>query len=94
MEQHLIDLGKVLEKLAKANLKVNVEKCLFIKEEVLVLGHLVSKDGIKPNTKKVEAIVKLPPPKDITGVKSFLGVINFYRKFIRDCTSQSEPLMS
>ena len=69
-----------------------MEKCLFVKIEVIVLGHLVNSAGIKPNPKKIKSIQKLPAPKDVTEVKGFLGVINFYKKFILKYASISEPL--
>ena len=59
-EQHLIDVEEVLKHLEKAYLKANVEKCLFAKEQVLVLGHIVSEKGILPNPKKVQSIVDMP----------------------------------
>ena len=55
------------------NLKLNSEKCNFVKTELKVLGHLLLKQGIQPDPKKVESIKKLEPPKDVTVVKSFLG---------------------
>lgn len=93
MDQHLIDVENVLKQLDKANLKVNIDKCSFVKSQVLVLGHIVSQHGILPNPEKIKAIEKLCPPQDITGVKSFLGVVNFYRRFIKNCSGISEPLI-
>ena len=52
LEQHYEDVNRVLERLSVANLKVNVNKCAFAREEVIVLGLKVSKDGINPNTAK------------------------------------------
>ena len=54
--QHLIDLGEVFKRLTAVNLELNLEKCNFVKTEVKVLGHLVSKQGIQPDSKKVESI--------------------------------------
>ena len=54
--QHLIDLGEVFKRLTAVNLKLNLEKCNFVKTEVKVLGHLVSKQGIQPDPEKVESI--------------------------------------
>ena len=62
-------------------------------EQVLVLGHLMSKDGIKPNPAKITAIQKMPKPSSITEVKGFLGVINFYRRFIKSCSSIADPII-
>ena len=57
LTEHLHDIDKLLAKLDGVNLKVNLNKCSFCKEEVLVLGHIVSKEGISPKPKKVEAIL-------------------------------------
>ena len=92
-EQHLVDLDQVLNKLYGANLKINMEKCLFLKAEVIMLGHLVNSAEIRPNPKKIKNIQQIPASMDVTKVKGFLGVINFYKKFISKCTSISEPLM-
>ena len=62
LTEHLQDVDKLLAKLDVANLKVNLNKCSFCKEEVLVLGHIVSKEGISLNPKKVEAILKSRRP--------------------------------
>ena len=70
-----------------------MEKCSFVKPEVKVLGSLVSKQGIWPEPKKVEVIQQLTPPKDVTGVKSFMGVINYFCKFIPRCSILAEPLL-
>ena len=91
--QHLIDLSKIFKRLSEVNLKINLEKCSFVKSEVKVLGHLVSKQGIRPDPKKVEVIQQLTPHKDVTGVKSFVGVINYFRKFIPRCLILAEPLL-
>ena len=72
-EQHLKDLDYVLEKLHQANLKVNMEKCAFMREKVVVLEHLVNIQGIKPNPEKKNSIIKLPALWNISEMKKFLG---------------------
>ena len=62
--------------------------------KIKVLGHLVSQKGIWPDPKKTEIIRNFPAPKDVTGVKSFMGVINYFRKFIPNCSILAEPLLS
>ena len=89
-KQHLVDLDQVFEKLHRANLKINMEKCQFVKTEVILLGHLINSAGIRPNPEKIKSIQKLPAPRDVTKVKRFLEVIIFYRKFIPECASISE----
>ena len=83
----------MFSKLKQVNLKVNLAKCEFAKSQVKVLGHIVSGRGIQPDEDKVTVIQNLPPPTDKTGVKSFLGVVNFYQRFIRDCSTLAEPLI-
>ena len=71
LEQHYEDVNCVLERLSVANLKVNVNKCAFAHDEVIVLGFKVSKDGINLNPAKVQGINDLQPVKNISGLNKF-----------------------
>ena len=93
LEQHYEDVDRVLERLSVANLKVNVNKCAFAREEVIVLGFKVSKDGINPNPAKVQGINDLQPPKNVSGVKQILGMFNFYQKFIPNFATLADPIV-
>ena len=87
-EEHIERLRGVFEKLAAAGLRLKPSKCEFFKSQVAYLGHIVSKDGIETDPKKIEAIEKWPVPKTVTEVRSFLGFTNYYHKFIPQvCTS-------
>ena len=92
MEQHLVDVETVIEKLAKAYLKINVDKCSFAQDKVQVLGHIVSREGVKTNPTLVEGIRQKAPPTNITKVQGFLEMANFYRKFIPNFAEIAEPL--
>ena len=94
MKQHLVDLENVFKRIQGADLKLNFDKCKFALPEVKVLGHMVSKKGIRPNPKKTEIIWNLPAPKDVTGVKSFMGVIKYLRKSIPNFSVLAEPLLT
>ena len=83
----------VLERLSVAKLKVNVNKCAFAREEVVVLGFKVSKDGINPNPAKAQGNNDLKPPKNVSRVKQFIGVFNFYQKFILNFTMLADPIV-
>ena len=85
-------LAQVFEKLSSAGLKLKPSKCEFCKPRIEYLGHIVSKDGIEVNPKKIEAIVKWPRPKTVTQVHSFLGFCNYYRKFIYKFAQIAKPL--
>ena len=67
-------------------------KISFYAQEGIVLGHLVSKRGIEVDRAKIEVITKLPPPKCVKDIRSFLGHAGFYRRFIKDFSKISKPL--
>ena len=64
----------------------------FFEEYVKYLGHIVSKDGIHASKRKVKAITSVPPPTDISKLRSFLGMVNHYGKFVKRLTDLSAPL--
>jgi len=73
-------------------LKINIEKCTFFKNKVTLLGHILSTEGISPIPKKVKVIINWIPPKDKTQLRSFLGDIGYYRKFIYNFAQIAYPL--
>ncbi|KAK7576094.1 hypothetical protein V9T40_012380 [Parthenolecanium corni] len=81
-EQHKHHLRQLLAKLDEAGLTINVAKSEFGKDEVDFLGYNISQGGIAPKSKKVQAILDYPPPKDMHGLRRFLGMTNFYRRCI------------
>ena len=88
----LHNLTLVLKRCMETNLVLNWEKCHFMEREGIVLGHRVSGKGIEIDLAKIEIIEKLPPPTSVKGVRSFLGHIGFYRRFIQDFSKVSKPL--
>ncbi|XP_075486211.1 uncharacterized protein LOC142525806 [Primulina tabacum] len=90
----LENLNLVLVRCEESNLVLNWEKCHFMVQEGIVLGHKVSENGIEVDQAKVEVIKNLPPPSSIKGVRSFLGHAGFYRRFIKDFSKIAKPLSS
>ena len=86
------NLSKVLQRCEETNLVLNWEKCQFMVNEGIVLGHKVSQDSLEVDKAKVEAIEKLPPPTSVKGIRSFLGHVGFYRRFIKDFSKVAKPL--
>ncbi|KAM9993566.1 hypothetical protein ACTFIZ_009422 [Dictyostelium cf. discoideum] len=82
LEEHYQHINNVLEKLRDNQVFLTKDKANFFQSEVIFLGHIVSQDGIRVKDSKVEAIIRIDYPKTIKEVRSLLGAINFYRKFI------------
>ncbi len=91
-DEHLKHLREVFDRLLGANLKLKPSKCTFAHPEVSFLGHVVTRDGIRPDEKKILAIKKFPPPRDVTGVKRILGLLGYYRHFICAFAKIAAPL--
>ena len=81
-EEHLKTLNLVLERLQSAGLHLNRTKCFFLQPSLDYLGHRLDEHGIHPTQEKVRAIRDAPEPKNITELRSFLGLINYYGKFL------------
>ena len=76
----------------ETNLVLNWEKCHFMVKEGIVLGHQISERGIEVDKAKIETIEKLLAPSSLKGIKSFLGHIGFYKRFIKDLYKIAKPL--
>ena len=91
-EEHLKRLEAVFQKLCAAGLKLKPSKCFFFREEIEYLGHVVSGKGISTNPKKIEAVSKWPTHKTVYDVRSFLGFVGYYRRFIKHFSRITKPI--
>ena len=80
----LENLRQALIRYEEINLVLNWEKCHFMIKEGIVLGHWISERGIEVDKANIETIEKVPPPSSVKGIRSFLGHVGFYRRFIKD----------
>ena len=91
-EGHLENLRRVLEICKEKNSVLNWEKCHFMVTQGIMLGHIVSREGIEVDKEKVELMSNLPTAKCVKDIRSFLGNVGFYRRFIRDFSAIERPL--
>jgi len=91
-EEHLTRLEEVLSKLHKFNVRINLEKSKFFLDKVDYCGYVVNRVGIHKDNRKIEAIQKMPRPKNVSEIRAFTGMINYYGRFIRNLSSILHPL--
>lgn len=92
IQDHEQKLSAVFKQLKDANLRLQPDKCEFLRQEVIYLGHVISKNGVQPNPEKTAIIDKFPVPKTEKDIKSFLGLVGYYRRFIPDFSKISQKL--
>lgn len=92
IEEHAYALGLLFRLLEEANLKLKWAKAEIFKTEITYLGHRISADGVKPTGHNVQKITDMRPPENVSELKSFLGTVNFYRKFIPTFAETAGPL--
>ena len=91
-DEHLQILEEVCARLAKADLKVKKHKCKFMVRSVPYLGHVIDGEGLHPLPEKVEGIRQAPTPKNVTELKSYLGLLTYYGKFLPNLSTRLAPL--
>ncbi len=91
-DQELERLIRILERLRKADLKLNANKCHLFQESVEFLGHTVSRDGVHASDDKVKTVREWPVPRNVREVRSFLGLCSYYRKFVKDFALVARPI--
>jgi hypothetical protein len=92
LEDHLEKLGEVLRRLREAGLKVNAAKSFFCTHEIEYLGYILTRGGIKPQQKKVQAILALNPPNNVKELRHFLGMVQYYRDMWAKRSEMLAPL--
>ncbi|XP_062713126.1 uncharacterized protein K02A2.6-like [Aedes albopictus] len=92
VEEHRRNLHAVLQRIQEFGFTIRPEKCSFGQEQLGYLGLLLDKDGLRPDPNKIKAIQDMPPPRDLTGVRSFLGAVSYYGKFVPNMRSLRYPL--
>ncbi|XP_058858757.1 uncharacterized protein K02A2.6-like [Acipenser ruthenus] len=91
-QEHLANLEEVLHRLSQSGMRIKKDKCVFQAPEVIYLGHKIDAAGLHPVEEKVRAISEAPAPKSVTELKSFLGLLNYYGRFLPNLSTVLAPL--
>lgn len=92
LEEHELKLERLMKRLRGAQLKLQPDKCEFLRREVAYLGHIIGKDGVKPDPAKLSAVKNFPRPKNAKNIRQFLGLAGYYRRFIDNFSQIARPL--
>ncbi|XP_037876915.1 uncharacterized protein K02A2.6-like [Bombyx mori] len=92
LDSHLKSIKEVLDILERYGLKIKRSKCEFMVTEVRYLGFIIDQNGVRVDPEKVKSIATMPHPNNVTELKSFIGMVNFYSKFIQDLSAHLSPL--
>ena len=92
VEEHDKRLRQVLERAQAYNLRLNKKNCQLRKNEVAYVGHMITKDGLKPDPEKVRAVVEMKPPQSLKALRTFLGFIQYLGKFLPNLATESTSL--
>ena len=91
-QTHLVHLQQIFDRLEKANLTLKASKCQFAVKRVKYLGHILSSTGVEPDPEKISVVADSKPPKNPKQVRQFLGLTNYYRRFVKSYSNITKPL--
>lgn len=92
-DQMVERLNLLFKKLVEFNVKINLEKCIFLSPTINYLGHILSVKGVEPSPKRIQEIMEAQPPKNLKKLQSFLGIMSYIRKFIPKLSMILKPLL-
>jgi hypothetical protein len=92
IEEHIEHLEIVFRRLAEEGLMLNPDKCVYLRQEISYLGHIVSAEGLKPDPAKIQSVVDMQAPTSVKEIRRFLGLTGYYRKFIQNYAKIAQPM--
>ncbi|KAM0736907.1 Retrovirus-related Pol polyprotein from transposon 17.6 [Formica fusca] len=92
LKEHDVKVKELMQRLREANLQLQPDKCQFLRHEVAYLGHIIGNDGVRPDPSKIKAVEHFPIPRNYKNIKQFLGLVGYYRRFIKNFSKIAKPL--
>jgi hypothetical protein len=92
-ENHINDVKAIIDRLRQYKLKIKLSKCKFARRKIEYLSHIITNGTLSPNPEKVAAVSQYKRPTTVKQLQSFLGLISYYRKFIKNCSTIASPLI-
>lgn len=92
LSDHNQKLVAVFKRLREFKLKLQPEKCHFLRKEIMYLGHLITENGVKPDPSKINSVKTYPRPRKVKDIRAFLGFVGYYRRFIPRFSEIAKPL--
>ncbi|KAK9702317.1 RNase H-like domain found in reverse transcriptase [Popillia japonica] len=92
LEEHLKDVETIMKELDRAGLKLNLDKCIFCTKEAKFLGYVVNGEGVKIDKERLEEIKGYRRPHNLKTLRGFLGILNYYKKFVTNLSEKAAPL--
>lgn len=94
LREHMCILESVLQRSIKHNIKLKIYKSEFLRKKVAYLGHILSEHGVKADQKKVKCMQEFPHPTSVVEIQRFLGMANYYRRYVDQYARMAKPLYS
>ena len=91
-ETHLTNLQRVLSRLEEYGLRANKDKCEFFKDSIEYCGHIIDRHGLHKSQDKIDAVLRAPKAENVSQMRSFLGLINYYHTFLPNLSTVLHPL--
>jgi hypothetical protein len=92
IEEHAEKLERIFQRLEQANFKIQPSKCVSATDTVEYLGHIVTKEGVKPDPKKIRAVEDFPTPRTVRDIRAFIGLAGYYRRHVQNFAEIAKPL--
>ena len=91
-EHHISTIRSLFERLKEWQFRLSIDKCEFVQDSIVYLGHVITCNGIKTNPRLIQKLQDIPEPTCVSDIRTFLGIVGYYRRFIENFSTKASPL--